>query len=154
MIDSHWEPREGQTASHFSDRRSKISRTFGMFWRNTIERKCDILTCCLTRHHRHTYFRVVFPTDPPPPTGISPRDQRWVGAWWVGLLVIAAVVGLYGWLISLFPRQLSTDHLSEKQQQQQLETARQASVRPSRAGGQGGGVLVCTTLMLWFYVVL
>ncbi|XP_037074038.1 solute carrier organic anion transporter family member 74D-like [Pollicipes pollicipes] len=68
--------------------------------------------------------------DPNIDPGITKRDQRWIGAWWIGLLVIAGLLTLYGWLISLFPRHLSRDHLPAAERRRLV--ASDASQRPSR----------------------
>lgn len=37
---------------------------------------------------------------------ITQNDPRWLGAWWLGWIFLAAVLGLFSFLISLFPKSL------------------------------------------------
>lgn len=43
---------------------------------------------------------MTFPDDP----GITPRDPRWVGAWWMGYILFAMGLALVALPMMLFPR--------------------------------------------------
>ncbi|CAG0906235.1 unnamed protein product, partial [Cyprideis torosa] len=44
--------------------------------------------------------------DPGSDPGISPRDPRWMGAWWLGFILIGAPLFLSAILIAFFPQRL------------------------------------------------
>ena len=37
---------------------------------------------------------------------IDPRDPRWVGAWWIGFIIIAVIMLLWTFPVLLFPPRL------------------------------------------------
>ncbi|CAL4064895.1 unnamed protein product, partial [Meganyctiphanes norvegica] len=50
--------------------------------------------------------------------GIEPNDPRWVGAWWIGMLVFASTMLMHSQILGLFPRKMKninrTPALSKK----------------------------------------
>ena len=45
-------------------------------------------------------------TDPANPPDYDDTDPRWIGAWWIGFLVIGIPLVLFGPLFCLFPERL------------------------------------------------
>lgn len=45
---------------------------------------------------------------------INPKDPRWLGAWWLGWLVIGICLLVFAFLVSLFPRKLPRAALRQK----------------------------------------
>lgn len=41
-----------------------------------------------------------------PPAGLSPTHPRWLGAWWIGMLVISSLLFLLSFAMCGFPREL------------------------------------------------
>lgn len=44
--------------------------------------------------------------DPTKTPAISNTDPRWMGAWWLGWIVIGCVMAFFAMLVGLFPKQL------------------------------------------------
>ncbi|KAF2368549.1 Organic anion transporter polypeptide OATP [Trinorchestia longiramus] len=58
--------------------------------------------------------------DPSQSPDISQRDPRWMGAWWLGFLILGILLAISGFFLMFFPKQLSS---SLAAQIQRLETA-------------------------------
>ena len=43
---------------------------------------------------------------PTPDVDIDPRDPSWVGAWWIGFIIIAVVMMIWTFPVLLFPPRL------------------------------------------------
>ena len=41
-----------------------------------------------------------------PPEGLSSDSKDWIGAWWLGMVIPAAIVFALSWILALFPRQM------------------------------------------------
>lgn len=65
-------------------------------------------------------------TDP----GISRKDPRWVGAWWLGFLICAGCSIVWAPIMAFFPRhfkeekELSSEEQKKRQEQSTPPTAR------------------------------
>lgn len=40
---------------------------------------------------------------------ITKKDPRWLGAWWLGWIILGATMGMFAILIAMFPRNLPTE---------------------------------------------
>ena len=56
-------------------------------------------------------FQYVNPSNPP--AGIGTDDPRWIGAWWLGAVIIAIPLAAIGPILTLFPEKIPTN--SKKQ---------------------------------------
>lgn len=52
--------------------------------------------------------------DPFATPSINNQDRRWLGAWWLGWLLFAAVMTAFSAVVAVFPRQLPRSHLRKK----------------------------------------
>jgi len=39
---------------------------------------------------------------------ITKKDPRWLGAWWLGWIILGVTMGMFAVLIAMFPRDLPT----------------------------------------------
>ena len=53
--------------------------------------------------------------------GISEGDDGWLGAWWLGFVVVATLITLIAPLLALFPQRLPGDEMTEAQRQEKEE---------------------------------
>lgn len=72
---------------------------------------------------------------------ITPSDQRWVGAWWLGWVVIGVFLAIGAFFVGMFPRALPRaaarrDYLALKLREEELGDAK---------GRENGGEMKTTT---------
>jgi len=53
--------------------------------------------------------------DPKLTPVITKKDPRWLGAWWLGWIILAATMGMFAVLIAMFPRDLPKSKAISKQ---------------------------------------
>lgn len=46
---------------------------------------------------------------------ITNKDPRWLGAWWLGWIILAVTMGMFAVLIAMFPRDLPKSENTSKQ---------------------------------------
>ncbi|KAK3088753.1 hypothetical protein FSP39_023325 [Pinctada imbricata] len=57
---------------------------------------------------------------------MSPRDPRWIGAWWLGFILFGAVSIFFALPISFFPRRMKrSDAVKEEEQKEELLTTKE-----------------------------
>jgi len=51
---------------------------------------------------------------------ITNKDPRWLGAWWLGWIILGVTMGTFAILIAMFPRNLPTLEESRKDTSKQV----------------------------------
>lgn len=82
--------------------------------------------------------------------GISPDDPKWIGAWWLGFVVIAIAFGAGALIIVFFPKQLNnevSDDLSTVS-----ETVQDISNNNKKESANVKGMLKCNVIFGQFRI--
>lgn len=56
-----------------------------------------------------SYFCLSLYIDPTLHPVIKQSDPRWLGAWWLGWLILGLMMGLFAFLIAMFPKDLAKE---------------------------------------------
>lgn len=62
------------------------------------------------------YFCLNVYVDPTLHPIINEKDPRWIGAWWLGWIVLAVMMAILAWLLAMFPRELQKSKKSNKKE--------------------------------------
>ncbi|XP_063697623.1 solute carrier organic anion transporter family member 74D-like [Culicoides brevitarsis] len=58
-------------------------------------------------------FSLSYYIDPTLNVSITPSHSQWLGCWWLGWILIAFILTIFGYLVGLFPKKLTTEKVQE-----------------------------------------
>ncbi|CAG0919874.1 unnamed protein product [Notodromas monacha] len=54
-------------------------------------------------------------------TGLSPYDPRWLGAWWLGFVIIAGFLAIFAFFMALFPKRIPNKYSNQQEVKRRQE---------------------------------